>query len=141
MCLKNYNRTCFKQWTGHDMVHLKHWLHRILFNVQVLLCLLTFIAFELQINSHFPHKLHWLILFPMRHRDLYLTFKSSEKINLPISSPIDDDPPRCLKFKISLIFNYISFRIQSYKYFGTPKFFFVNQNPVENKKIQALKNS
>lgn len=137
MCLKNYNRTCFKQRTGHDMMHLKHWLHRILFNVQVLSCLLTFIAFELQINSHFPHKLHWLILFPMRHLDLYLPFKSSEKINLPISSHIGDDPPRCLKFKISLIFNYISFRIQSYKYFGTPKFFSLIRVLLKTKKFRS----
>ena len=86
-------------------MHLKHWLHLLLFNVQVLLCLLTVIAFALQISSHIPHKMHWLILFPMRHLDLCFAFKSSEKSNFPIESPIEDDPPRCLKFKAPLIFN------------------------------------
>ena len=100
-----HNLTCVKQWTGHDIMHLRHWLHLILFNVQVLLHLFTVIAFVLQISSHFPHKLHWPILFPMRHRDLCFAFKSSEKSNFPIESPIKDDPPRCLKFKTSLFFN------------------------------------
>jgi len=100
-----HNLTCVKQCTGHDTIHLRHWLHLILFNVQVLLCLLTVIAFALQISSHFPHKVHWLILFPILHRNLCSAFKSSEKSNFPISSPIEDDPPRCLKFKASLFFN------------------------------------
>jgi len=105
------------------MTHLKHWLHLTLYNVQVLLCLLTLIAFELQINSHFPHKLHWSILFFIRHRDLYLVFKNSEKINLPISSPIEDDPLRCLKFKTPLTFKQYNLLIfNSYKYFVIPKF-------------------
>lgn len=129
----NYNLTCVKQWVGHDTIHLRHWLHRILFNVQVLLCLLTVIAFVLQINSHFPHNLHWLILFPMRHRDLCFAFKSSEKSNFPISSPIEDDPPRCLKFKTSLIFNkyiFIILNAKSSHYFScqlfSSKFLYIN---------------
>lgn len=67
-----------------------------LFNVQVLLCTLTLIAFAGQIISQRPQRVQSSILFPIRHGDLYDDFRTSEKINLPIFNPNGDLPPRHL---------------------------------------------
>lgn len=94
--LRNYSLTCVRQRAGHFIRHSKHWLHLLLFNVHVLLCLLTVIALTWQTNSHFPHNVHLWISFPMRHRDLCDDLKNSENKCIPNSRPIEEWPIPCL---------------------------------------------
>ena len=100
---KNYNLTCVRQRIGHVEMHLKQWLHCLLFSVHVFLCLFTAIALEMQTVSHLPHRMHWSILFPTLHLELCRLLNSSRMINSPTAVPIEYFPPRYLKLKTSLL--------------------------------------